>query len=205
MTLRSIQLIATESNWRFFMLRKSDTKFADYQKKIFLRDQHICQFCGFQALEYLEVINIDHNYTNNKLSNLATACPYCAQCFFLEAVGKGDFGGGSLIYLPEISQNALNASCHILFTSILSGGPLAKQAKNIYRNLRLRGQYVEKELGEGMNMPNLYGQLIIDASTQESQTVHQSLQKKLRLLPNMNKYMKQVETWLLNGIQQLGE
>ena len=40
----------------------------------------------------------------NKVSNLVTACCFCGQCCFLESVSVGKYGGGTLIYLPEIDQ-----------------------------------------------------------------------------------------------------
>lgn len=92
--LRDIELMATANNWRLFMLRRGDPAFLSFQEKIHARDRFTCQFCGFQAKENLESINLNGNYLDNKKENLATACGLCAQCFFLEAVGKSDFGGG---------------------------------------------------------------------------------------------------------------
>ena len=66
----------------------------------------------------METINLNSNYADNKKDNLITACGLCAQCFFLEAIGKSDFGGGVLIYLPELRQSELNALCHAIFASI---------------------------------------------------------------------------------------
>ena len=57
---------------------------------------------------------------------------------FVEAVGKSDFGGGTLIYLPEISQTELNALSHALFTAMASGNTTDdNNANNTYRSLRL--------------------------------------------------------------------
>ena len=89
-----IQLTATANNWRLFMLRKGDPGFQAFAERVFKRDRYICQFCGFQAQRLQEIINVDSNYHHNRLENLVTACGFCAQCFFLEAVGKSDFGGG---------------------------------------------------------------------------------------------------------------
>lgn len=203
MTLRAIELSATESHWRLFSIRKSDPKFDAFSQRIFERDQYTCQYCGFCATSHLEVINVDKNYRNNHIDNLATACPFCAQCFFLDGVGKGDAGGGILIYLPEMSQNDLNAFCHVLFSQIISGGRSAADAKTVYRNLRLRSQYVEKELGKGLSDPCTYGQLLIDAHIQDKEKLHQALMSKLRVLPIMSRYMNALEAWASSGLNQM--
>ena len=68
----------------------------------------------------MEVINKDENYKNNTLDNMVTACPLCAQYSFLEHVGQGEFGGGTLIYLPEVSAESLNGLCHVLFCAMVA-------------------------------------------------------------------------------------
>lgn len=201
--LYNIKLSATESNWRLFMVRKADPKFGAFAQKIFTRDQHTCQFCGFKSKQFQESVNLDGNYRNNRLSNLATACVFCAQCFFLEAIGKGDFSGGTLIVLPEMTQGELNALCHVLFNAIVTGNSDNTQAKNIYRGLRLRSQTVEKELGEGMSSPALYGHMLIDAQVDNKHEFCQSLEPNLRVLPALSQFTTQVETWALEGLQAL--
>ena len=117
-------LVAKESNWRLYMTRKADPAFLPFQKKVFARDQNTCRFCGFCAESGMDVVNLDQNYLNNKISNCVTACPMCSQCCFIDAIGKSDFGGGVLIYLPEMKQAQLNALCQVLFYNIVMGSPL---------------------------------------------------------------------------------
>ncbi len=203
MALHDITLSATESNWRLFMVRRADSAFLAFKEKILKRDGYTCQFCGFQAQQFQEVINIDGDYTSNRLSNMATACEFCAQCFFLEAIGNSDFGGGSLIYLPEMTQGELNALCHILFTAMVTGNSYSSQAKNTYRSLRLRTQQVEAELGDGMSNPALLGRLIIDANIDNLQEVKKEMMTHLRVLPSMTRFSKEIEAWALQGLSAL--
>lgn len=203
MILRDIVLTAVESNWRLFMIRKADQAFLSFQEKIFKRDQFSCQYCGFTSHCNMEVINVDQNYHNNKLSNLATACPFCAQCFFLDAVGKSDFGGGTLIYLPEMTQADLNAMCHVLFNAIILGGMAQSKAKSAYRSLKLRVQPVEKQLGEGLSNPAVYGQVLIDAQSDRKRDIHDQLAKKIRLLPNLARYTDTIASWADEGLELL--
>lgn len=205
MTLHEITLTATESNWRLFMVRRADAAFLAFQSKVFQRDQYTCQFCGFQAKAFQEVINVDGNYYNNRLNNMATACIFCAQCFFLEAVGRSDFGGGTLIYLPEMTQIELNALCHVLFASLVTGNSYSQQSKNTYRGLKLRSQPIEKELGEGMSNPSLLGQLLIDANIEDVAGLKNELAPKIRILPSLTRLAKEVETWALKGLETLAQ
>lgn len=203
MALHEIQLAATDSNWRLFMVRKADKAFLAFQDKIFLRDQFSCQFCGFSAKQHLEIINLDGNYRNNRLSNLVTACGFCAQCFFIESIGKGDFGGGNLIYLPEMTQGQLNAMCHVLFCSMLMGGSAAIQARNVYRSFKLRVQLVEKQLGEGLSNPALLGRLMVDSAVKNYEKVNQELAKNVRLLPEVSRFAKITEDWATTALGEL--
>ncbi len=112
--MHNLSLAVNLAGWRIFVRRKKDKAFLPVQQRIFDRDAYTCQYCGFQAKEYQEVVNLDGNYANNKLSNMATACCFCSQCLFLESIGLDDMGGGQLIYMPEMSQADLNSFCHVL-------------------------------------------------------------------------------------------
>ena len=201
--MQPLTLSISPGNWRLFNARRSDPGFEKFTEKVLARDDYSCQFCGFQAKQFQEVVNLDGDYLNNRLDNLATACSFCAQCFFLEAIGKSDFGGGILIYLPEMTQGELNALCHVLFTSMVTGNASASEAKNIYRGLKLRAQHVEKQLGEGMSNPAVYGHLLIDAKHENKDAINADLMSKVRVLPNMARFTHQIETWTLDGLKAL--
>lgn len=203
MSLRSIQFSTEKNSWRLFSIRKADASFQKYQQRVFQRDNHTCQYCGFKSKQFLDVVNADGNYGHNHIDNLVTACQFCAQCFFLEGIGKSDFGGGVLVYMPEMSQGDLNALCHVLFAMMISGGKSSSDAKTIYRNLRLRAQYVEKELGSGLSNPSVYGQLLADANVEGKADVHRRLMSSLRVLPIMTRYVNQMETWALEAMKDM--
>ncbi len=177
-----LKLNVNPEGWRLFMRRKLDLHFADFSQKIFCRDQFACQFCGFKSHEYQEIINLDQNYFNNKASNLVTACSLCTQCFFLETVGAGGYGGGVLIYLPEISQNYLNGLCHTLFTAINNNTQYKESAQNVYRDLKSRSQIIESEWGESMCEPARFGQSLIELG--EKDILAKEIFAAVRLLPS---------------------
>lgn len=199
---RPIYLRASAGSWRLYSARQADPKFQEFQKKIFTRDESTCQFCGFQAHEYQEVINLDGNYKNNKLSNLITACCFCAQCFFLESVGVGGYGGGSLIYLPELSQTELNSLCHVLFCAITNDTGYKSTAQSIYRTLKFRSQPVEEKFGEGTSDPAVFGRLLIDSGYTGGEKMAEIFQD-IRLLPSRAKFRKQIERWAVGALEEV--
>lgn len=178
-----LKLNVNPEGWRFFMRRKLDPRFTDFSKKILARDQFCCQFCGLESKSYHEIINLDHNYFNNRASNLVTACVFCTQCVFLESVGAGGQGGGVLIYLPEIEQNYLNGLCHILFKAMNNNTEYKESAQNAYRHLKLRSQIIEGEWGENMQDPALFGQLLIESGNKAA-LLEKELFTSIRLLPS---------------------
>ena len=143
-----LKLVASAGAWRLYSGRKADPRFKAFEQKILQRDRYTCRFCGFQAKLFQDIINIDGNYNNNTPANMVTACCFCAQCFFLESVGVGGYGGGNLIYLPELSQAELNSFCHVLFCAITNDTGYKNSAQTIYRSFKFRSQIVEDKFGE---------------------------------------------------------
>ena len=193
--MHSLNLQATEKNWRLFMLRKEDAGFLRFQTAVFERDAYTCQFCEFSAHQHFEVVNLDSNFTHNRLSNLTTACAFCWPCFFLEANDQLPYGAGTLIFCSELSQVELNALCHALFFSIANGDAHATESRNIYRALKLKAKLVDKALSEGMSKPAMYGRLLIEAGEKKSLVLQKKISPYLRLLPGLSAYAPQIKGW----------
>ncbi len=196
-----IRLTASESNWRLFSVRKADPAFLTFWRKILVRDHFQCHYCGFKAKQFQQVVNANGNYLDNRRSNLVTTCCFCAQCLFLESVGIGELGGGSIIYLPQMKQTQLNAWCHTAFAAIAGATQAGVKAKSIYRSLKLRSQLVEKQMGEGMSNPVFLGRLLIDAQLGEKTYKQEDIVRDLRLLPSLAKFSNQARVWLDAAIQ----
>jgi intracellular multiplication protein IcmJ len=201
--LQPLQLKVIPGAWRLVLARKADKEFEKFSTRVWERDDYTCRYCGFQARQFQEVINVDNNYRNNKLSNLATACCFCAQCFFLEAVGKGEYGGGTLIYMPEICQEDLNGFCHVLFCAIANASEYRTDAQNIYRSLKLRSKLVEEKLGEGMGDPALVGQMLNNIILNTEETPLPSWLNSLRLLPARARFTQQIEVWAAAALEEM--
>jgi intracellular multiplication protein IcmJ len=202
--MHELKLSVNLSGWRAFVRRKEDKAFQPIQKKVFERDRYTCQYCGFQAKEFQEIVNVDNNYANNKLDNLITACCFCTQSLFLQAVGLDEMGGGQLVYLPEISQNDLNSFCHVLFCAMDNNTGYQDSAQSIYRSLKFRSQVVENKFGPGTSNPAVMGQLIIEHRAQFPKDKIDILDD-LRLLPSQVKFKVQLDAWAAAALKELEE
>lgn len=197
-----LPLVAKSGNWRVFTGRKEHPSFQAVQKRVFDRDQYTCQFCGFQAQEYQEVVNRDQDYANNKLSNLVTACCFCSQCLFLESVGLDDMSGGQLVYLPEVSQSDLNSFCHVLFCAMGNGTAYEESAQSLYRTFKFRSQVIEEKFGEGFSNPATMGRMMIEYQADHPEVSYDFL-SKVRLLPLHAKFRIQLDAWAASAMAEL--
>jgi intracellular multiplication protein IcmJ len=202
--MHELKLGVALSGWRVFVRRKEDKAFLPVQKRVLERDKYTCQYCGFQAKEYQEVVNLDGNYLNNKSSNMVTACCFCSQCLFIQAIGLDEMGGGQLVYLPEISQADLNSFCHVLFCAMENNTGYQDSAQSIYRSLKFRSQIVENKFGAGTSNPATMGQMIIEYQLQNKEKKIDFL-NDLRLLPSQVKFKVQLDAWAAAALQELEE
>jgi intracellular multiplication protein IcmJ len=202
--LIELKLKATPGAWRMYSARKSDPRFNSFEQKIFQRDKYTCRFCGFQAKLFQDIVNLDGNYSNNKTENMVTSCCFCAQCCFIESVGVGGYGGGTLIYLPEMNQSELNSLCHVLFCAITNDTGYKNSAQTIYRSFKFRSNVVEEKYGEGTSDPSIFGHLLIDSgpiSSDKDARIFDSI----RLLPSRAKFRKQIERWAASALEEIAQ
>jgi intracellular multiplication protein IcmJ len=200
--MQELKLAVNLNGWRVFIRRRDDKAFLPVMNKVFERDQFTCQYCGFQAKQYQEVVNRDGNYSSHKFSNLITSCCFCAQCLFIESVGLDDMGGGQLIYLPEIAQPDLNSFCHVLFCAMGNGTGYQDTAQSIYRSLKFRSQPVETQFGAGTSNPSVLGQLILEYEAKNTEKKLDIL-KDIRLLPSYTKFKVQLDAWAAAAMEEL--
>lgn len=202
--MRELKLAVNLKGWRIFIARKRDKAFLPVEKKILQRDLYTCQYCGFQAGEYQEVVNADGDYLHNTASNMVTACCFCTQCLFIQAVGFDEMGGGQLIYMPEMSQSDLNSFCHVLFCAMGNNTGYQETSQQIYRTMKFRSQLVENKFGSGMSNPSAMGQVLIEHGTHEVAESERIL-KDLRLLPSNVKFRVQLDAWAEAAMRELAE
>lgn len=202
MSLLPIILTARRGNWQRFKARERNQRFLAIQKKIFERDNNTCRYCGFAANKHQVVVNHDQNYSNNKANNLVTACIFCAQCFFLDQIGKNNNTGGYVIYLPEITQADLNHTCRVLFSSLLRDAPYKGKLQNTYLSLKDRTAFVDEMFGPNSSNPNIFGQALIDSNFNAEQLNHPAL-LNLRLLPERKCFSEAILYWKTTVFDQI--
>ena len=190
----SLNLRFSKGSYEVFSKREATKGFDSFKQKIFERDHHKCLFCGFRATKHMWVVNKDGNYRNNKMSNMATACPLCKQCLFVEHV-NAMAGGGILIYLPEISQADLNGLCHSLFCAIANATIHERTAQDTYNAFKLRSNPVEKAYGEGRSDPKIFGEMVLNTPLDRIDAIASEVLKDLRLLPKLTDFKQQIQDW----------
>jgi intracellular multiplication protein IcmJ len=193
--MHELKLAVNLAGWRVFVRRKADKAFLPVEQRIFDRDAYTC---------HQEVINLDGNYTRNKLSNMITACCFCVQCLFLQSVGLDEMGGGQLIYLPEMSQADLNSFCHVLFCALGNSTGYQESAQSIYRSLKFRSQIVDNKFGSGTSNPTVFGQMVIEYQERFPDKPIE-IMKDLRLLPAHTKFKVQLDAWSQAALKELEE
>lgn len=193
--MHALELNISLTNYGQFVGRKGNKTFQQLAKQVWQRDKFTCQYCGFQADRYQEVVNLDQNYRNNALDNLVTACCFCAQCHFIESIGELGYGGGTLVYFPEMSQAEINALSHVLFFALANQSTFQDTAQSMLQAIRLRAGTVDKLLGEGMSEPAVFGQLVLDYTANKRVEGITKLLANLRVLPTRGRFTKQIEYW----------
>lgn len=194
MELLPISLMAQKGAWRVYHARKKSNKFLLIKKKVLQRDHYTCRYCGFFSKEYQEVVNIDQNYKNNRVDNLATACCFCAQCFFIDAAGMDSNSGGRIIFLPEISQADLNNFCRVLYCSLDKESAYKGKLQSVHMSLKDRAKDVANCFGPDSSDPKVFGQGLLDAHLSKTQQQHAVL-LHLRLLPSRKAFAPQIDYW----------
>ena len=91
------------------------------------RDGHTCRYCGFRAERYQEINYIGGEKVEAKPENYVAACVFCHQCFHLERVALQQ--SGTVVFLPEIGQAALNHICRAIYIARITQGPIAEAAR----------------------------------------------------------------------------
>jgi len=98
------------------------------RKKIFERDNHQCQYCGFESQKFHLVHVKDGNLKNTADDNLTTSCIFCHQCFHLDKIST--MKSGTLIWMPELTQAQVHHMARSIYVARITQGPMAEIARS---------------------------------------------------------------------------
>lgn len=201
-----LKLVSTRSSWRIpaqhgTELDKSK-RMKEVRKIILERDNYTCYYCGFRSERHQEIHHLDHNHDNYDHSNLTTVCPLCHQASHLSTVG--DTGGGSIIWLPEISQVDLNRLCIAIFIALKSGqDEWVNSAKSLYVSLDSRKHLVTSALGNEASDPMTLAQSLLKMPQDELNKRSDEFLAPLRLLPLVTRFDIPVDYWISKQYKDL--
>jgi intracellular multiplication protein IcmJ len=99
----------------------------DTRQRTFARDDHTCQYCGFQSEKFQLIHLKDGNLKNKRDDNMVTSCIFCHQCFHMDRVA--DMKSGTLIWMPELSQAQVHHLARSIYVARITQGPMADIAR----------------------------------------------------------------------------
>lgn len=191
---RPIVLSAKRRSWRMMDVHadEHDKRYLDVREKVLQRDDYSCVFCLFRSTRYQHVHHVDDDHGNNTMNNLVTACPLCHQCFHLGMAGIRK--SGIIVWLPEISQGALNNLCRGIFVAVQNAGQHEQAARSLYGAFESRAAIIEQELGPGSSNPAAFGQAFLHMSEEQYAARGKRL-SAIRLLPRMQAFGAEIAYW----------
>lgn len=171
----------------------------EFKQKVFERDDHTCQGCGWRAERFQEIHHKNDDHSDHRMENLETLCPLCHQVFHLPIAANTS--GGAVIWLPEMSQAELNLLCIGLF--VVRRDEKSKwfgTAENLFATLTGRATYVESKFGKCD--PGAVAQVLLNMRP-EDYANRQDFVGPLKLLPYRARFETQVDYWATECFKNL--
>jgi intracellular multiplication protein IcmJ len=151
---------------------------AALDSQVLTRDDHACRYCGFRDTVYNRVIPRDYATQNYTADNCVTVCFFCDKSLSLEHTGMN--GGGTLIWMPEIAQAALNHIVRGIYVAKAEGGKVAEAANAAYEQLLARKAEAKKRFGS--DDPLILGTVLLESLAGDEYQARAAKLNGLRLL-----------------------
>jgi len=161
----------------------------ELKQKIFERDNHSCQYCGFTAKKYQEIYHLNHDTGDHREKNLVTACIFCHQCFQLEKVS--DMRSGVLLWLPEIEQRELHHIARSIYVARISQGPVAEAARKSLDVIMSRREEVKNRIST--DDPYILSTVLRDYLGPQSYKARMGKLNGVRLFPLDRRIIKEAD------------
>ena len=195
--MHDLILSATRASWQIPAHHGTEQDAASSMKevrqKVLARDNFTCVFCDFKSQKWQEIHHLNDDHTDFSLDNLATACPFCHQCFHLGLAGST--AGGLLIWLPEMTQIELNHLSRSLFVAMRDDkSKIYAAASGLYMSMESRGVFMDQHFAAGASDPGVLGQAFLKMKP-ENYSKRSEYLKNIRLLPQRARFEPQVKYW----------
>ncbi len=161
----------------------------EMKQKIFTRDDHVCQCCGFQSKKYQDVLFLNNDPTDLSEDNLKTVCIFCHQCFNLDKVNV--MRSGVLLWLPEIDQADLHHIARAIYVARISQGPIADAARKSLEALMQRREALRARLGT--DDPYILAMVLKDYLTDAHYNNREKKIEGVRLFPLDRRIIKEAD------------
>ncbi len=179
------------------------------------RDNFTCQGCAFSVTssghfesrvspasdeysKYLTIHNINGDHEDNKLSNLATVCPFCHNVFHYGCAG--DLADSKLIFYPWLSQAEINLMTNLLIScQVNPSSPYIETASILFDHLDSHSIYAESrrmfEQGMSDTGPVVSALLSVIQKNNEAIPRTEELLAGLRVFPVAATFSKAAKVW----------
>ena len=161
----------------------------EVKQKVFVRDDHTCQCCGFKSKKYQDVIFSNSNRDDLSEDNLKTVCIFCHQCANLDQVSI--MRSGVLLWLPEISQADLHHMARAIYVARISQGPIADAARKTLDVLMQRREVVRSRIGT--DDPYILATVLKDYLTDAHYSAREKKIEGVRLFPLDRRIIKEAD------------
>lgn len=205
---KQLLLSAHRKSWQVSSLHGTqqdpDPKAVKIFERVWERDKHRCYYCGFTASKWQEVHHLNEDHDDLSLDNLVTICPLCHQTFHLNLAHTTN--GGTIIWLPEFTQQELNYLCRSIFMCLqaneqeLEGVKFHKMALAIYQAFEAREQTVAQHFYSGTatqtNEKNVgaFGQMLLNLNEEEYNNRGNFI-SNFKLLTSPSRFPVQIKYW----------
>ena len=143
------------------------------------RDDYTCRYCGFRAERYQDINYTGGDKVEAKPESYVAACVFCHQCFHLERVALQQ--SGTVIFLPEIGQAALNHMCRAIYLARITQGPVAESAREALDALLARRAEAKARIGT--DDPRTLASVLQEFLEEKEYAARAQRLKGIRILP----------------------
>lgn len=161
----------------------------ELKQKIFERDGHVCQCCGFRSKKYQEILHKNQLISDVSEKNLLTVCIFCHQCFNLESVSR--MRSGVLVWLPEIEQATLHHIARAIYVARISQGPVAEAARRALDVIMSRREVAKSRIQT--DDPYILSMVLRDYLGEKHYAARAEKLKGVRLFPLDRRIIKEAD------------